>query len=798
MLKNYFKIALRNIWKNKIFSAVNIIGFAIGLASCLLILLYVNNELSYELMHKNRKNIYRIAVYLGQGDSKVPFALLMPPLAPALKEEFPEVLETVRIRQKQQEITFEYDGREFTEDNFVYSEPSFFDIFSFKLLLGDQNKVLNEPFQVVISEDMSKKYFGNDYPVGKIIKDNIGTDYTISGVMHKPISNTQLDFDFIASYSSLNALGLYSDQWGQFGTDHTYALMSDSFVEEGFNEKLSELVVKYTNPGMAWMISLVLQPFKDIYFHSKMNNEFQPSGDIQQVYLFSIVTFLIMLIACLNFMNLSTARSSHRMKEVGMRKIFGSDKLQLIHQFLSESILVTIFSMILGLLIFRFLYPALNNFIGKELSVNYLNNPLTLFILLLLAVFVGLLAGLYPAFFMSGFAPLSAIRSKSGKGKTLFRKIMVITQFTIAISLIIVTVFIYKQLHFVKNQDLGFSKDNKIVLQLPRGSSAENLKLLENELMQIPGIEMMTTCFAPPGSQSALVVSATTDPEDSENPTEHLMINALACDYNYIPMFELELVDGRNFSPEIITDTQNSIILNETAVKKFGLTNPIGADIGVPLRENQESNSQVIGVLKDFHYRSLRDEIAPVALFIDDSFSSTIVVKYDPKNLKNILNAMQTSWEKIIFNSQFEYSFLEDDYDNLYRADEKMGKLFVLFSLLIIFVACLGIFGLASFLSEQRTREIGIRKVLGSTSLGVIKLLTADFTKWVIAANVLAIPIAWYATDKWLQNFAYHTSLSFWVFLFSGILTLIISLLTISFQTFRAANLNPVTTLKYE
>jgi putative ABC transport system permease protein len=800
MFKNYFKIAFRNIWKNKLFSAVNIIGFAIGLASSLLILLFVNNEISFEKMHKNRDKIYRVSVNLTHGDSKIPFASVMPPLAPALKEEYPEVLESVRIRQVQPGFKLEYENRQFDAEDFVYTEPSFFEIFSFELIQGSELEALIEPFSIIISQKMAAKYFGNDYPIGKTVSDNDGNVYTITGVLKTPVTNTQLDFDFLGSYSSLKAMGHYSDGWGQFGTDHTYILTSVELNVAEFEAKLPELVEKNTNSAMAFMIGLVVHPLNKIYFHSSMNNEFTPSGDINQVYLFSAIAFLIVLIASLNFMNLSTARSAHRSKEVGMRKVFGSNKSQLIRQFLSESVVMTLFSIILGLIIFSFLYPELNNFIGRDLSVNYMKNPLTILVILVLAVVVGILAGLYPAFFLSRFKPITAIQAKSGKAKTLFRKIMVITQFTIAITLIIITITVFKQLSFVRQTDLGFDKENKLIVNVPGGASGEDAEILKNEFSQIPGVELATACFSAPGSGGALVINAITDDGNPETPPEGIMVNALTCDYDYIPLFELELTDGRNFDPEIASDEISGVILNEAAVEEFGLENPVGSEFDLPVGQVEEgAKSTVIGVVKDFHYRSLREEISPLVLFLENTYFQQVVVKYSSKtDVSELVANLKTKWEELFPDTDFDYSFVDEEYNALYDADEKMGKLFFFFSLLIIFVACLGIFGLTSFLSEQRSREIGIRKVMGSSVAEIMRLLTADFTKWVIAANVLAVPIAWYAMSKWLQNYSYRTPLSLWVFLLAGMITLTISLLTISFQTFRAANLNPVETLKYE
>ncbi len=646
MLKNYFIIAFRNIIKHKVFSIINIIGFAIGLASCLLISLYVFNEISYEKIHKNRNNIYRVGVNLTHGDNKIPFASGMPPLGPALQSEFPEVKEMTRIRVAGENIQFKYNDNEFLEDNMIYAEPAYFDIFSFELKSGDISTALNDPYSMLIKQSVSEKYFGNEYPVGKTFLMGGETNFKITGILAEPKGNTQMDFDMIASYSSLEAMGQYSDQWGQFGVDHTFIMLDENSDENTLTEKLPQLIENNVHPGMASIISLFVTPFNDLYFYSSVNNDFEPRGDLKQVYLFSIIAALIMLIACLNFMNLSTARSTHRVKEVGMRKVFGSNRSLLIKQFLSESVLTTLFSMLLGLLIFSLLYPQLNNFIGKDLAVSYLYHPLSLLLLLVLSVFVGIVAGIYPAIFLSRFQPMHAFKAFTGKSKTLFRKIMVITQFTIAICLIIVTIFVFKQLSYVRNVDLGFNKENKLVMQPPL--DGEKLEVFKNELMQIHGVEMATICFAPPGSQSALVLNAATEDEGGG-----MMVNAISCDYDYIPMFDLEMADGRNFSEENASDANGGLIMNEAAIKQLGIEDPVGKELSYPLVPNSENNSKIIGVLKDFHYQSLREEISPVVLFLDNQYSSTLIVKYKQENLPEILNAISQKWESCSSFSQY-------------------------------------------------------------------------------------------------------------------------------------------------
>ncbi|HHE65282.1 MAG TPA: FtsX-like permease family protein, partial [Bacteroidetes bacterium] len=589
----------------------------------------------------------------------------------------------------------------------------------------------------------------------------------------------------------LEAMGQYSDQWGQFGVDHTFIMLDENSDENSLSEKLPQLIENNVNPGMASIITLFVTPFNDLYFHSNINNDFEPRGNLKQVYLFSIIAALIMLIACLNFMNLSTARSTHRVKEVGMRKVFGSNRSLLVKQFLSESVLTTLFSMLLGLLIFTLLYPQLNNFIGKKLAASYLYHPISLLLLLVLSILVGIIAGIYPAIFFSRFQPIHAFKAFTGKSKTIFRKIMVITQFTIAICLIIVTIFVFKQLSFVRNVDLGFDKEDKLVMQPPL--DGEKLKVFKNELLQIPGVEMATICFAPPGSQSALVLNAIT--EDGEG---GMMVNALSCDYDYIPIFNLKLAEGRNFSEDNASDANGGIIMNEAAIKQLGIKDPVGKELSYPLVPNSENNSKIIGVLKDFHFKSLREEISPVVLFLDNQYNSTLVLKYKQENLSEILKAVSQKWDEMIPETAIEYSFLDEDYDELYNSEEKMGKLFIFFSVLIVFIACLGIYGLAIFLGEQRTKEIGVRKVMGASITGIMQLLSKDFTKWVIVANIIAIPIGYYIMNKWLQNFAYRTALSLWVFAAAGVIALIIALLTIGVQTYKTANLNPAKTLKYE
>jgi len=794
MFRNYLKTALRNIRSNKIYTIINIIGFAVGLASCLLIMLYVYNEISFERHHKNRDNIYRVAMHLKHGeDNHISFAAAMTPLAPALKAAYPEIKDYVRIRQTQ-ENTVEYKNMSFIESGLVYAESSFFRLFSYNLHYGNDESALEEPFSVILSPKTAEKFFGEKNPLGEKLLIN-ESEYTVTGVLDKFKGNSQLNFNFIASYTTLKSLGQYSDNWIQMGTDQNFILLDDKTSGTELGKKLQDVITQNINPPFSQMITLELQPMKDIYFKSKMNNEFEPSGDLKQVYTFSTIAGLLMLIACLNFINLSTARSLHRTKEVGMRKIFGSQRSALIMQFLVESVLITVISMSGGLLVFRFLYPALSNYIGRQLAINYLTNPLTLIVLLLLAVVIGILAGLYPAFYLSKFKPLDTLQSGKGKKRVVFRTIMVIFQFSIAIVLIFSTIIVYKQLYFLRNSDQGFDKKDILVVHMNDRELSGRYEVLQKEFEQIPLVSEMTVSLSPPGSNIAMFMNTKAENASEE---EGFMTSTISCDYNYIPFFNLQLIKGRNFSQEFPSDTEQAVIINEAAVKKLGFTDPLGQKIIVPTGNRETIAAEIIGVVKDFHYNSLKSPITPQIFFIRPEHFLSFAFKYPEGKSEALISALESKWKNIIKDIPFEYSFLEDDNNELYKAEEKMGQLFIFFSVLVIFIAGLGIFGLALFTAEQRTKEIGIRKVHGASQTQLVILLINDFAKWVIAANIIALPAGYYLMHKWLNSFAGKTAISFWVYLGSGLIALCIALLTVSFQSYRAAARNPVETLKYE
>jgi len=587
------------------------------------------------------------------------------------------------------------------------------------------------------------------------------------------------------------SLGQYNESWGQFGVEYNYIMLSKNSDIKNIEEQLEQFKNDNVGMGMASFISFEIQSFANIYFTSNLNNELEPRGDLKQVYIFSIVAFLIILIASLNFVNLSTARSFHRAKEVGLRKVFGSARWELIKQFITESVLLTLLAMIIGLIVFGILYPHLNNFIGKELSMSSFRNPVMYIVIFLMSILVGILSGIYPAFYLSGFKPIDALKAKSGKRKTLFRKIMVIIQFTIAISLIIITIIIYKQLHYLKTVDKGYNNKNKMVIQMGHGSDTEKGEIIKASFERIAGVSSVSYCFSAPGGLSTMMMNTSVETADSNS---GFMINGMPCDENYIPLLEIEMAEGENFAEN--SKALNTVIINEAAVKEFGFEDPLGKKIMVPNGQRSSGPSEVIGVVKDFNFASPKAKISPMMMYQNSDLYSSLIIGYD--DLAKAKIEMEKSWKEVFPETPFEYAFLDELNNRIYASEEKMGKLFIFFSLLIVFVSCLGIFGLASFIAEQKTKEIGIRKVMGASVSRIVLHLSKDFVIWASIANVLAFTISYYLMDKWLQNFALKTKISFGIFIASGAIAIIIALLTISIQSFNAATKDPVKTLKYE
>ena len=806
MFKNYLKIALRNLKRYKGFSFINIAGLAIGIACCLLILLLVREEFSFDRFHEYRDQIYRVITqhpdqfYMGKDFMAVTPA----PLAPAIMAEFPEVIKATRI-DSSNEVIISYQNKRFYEDGFYWTDSHFFDVFSFPLLRGDQSKALSEPYSVIISERMAHKYFSDEDPIGKIIALNNKYDFIVTGIMKDVPRSSHLQFDFLAPLITLSRIREQEDfleGWGNYSY-YTYFLLQKGYSPEDLEKKFPAFVEKYLGDRFrqrrqrdpSYQASrFFLQPLKRIHLYSNLNFEITPNADIRQIYLLSALALVTLLIACINYMNLATARSASRAKEVGMRKVVGAERRQLIRQFLGESILFCFIAVLLAAVLVELVLPAFNSLIGKSISFHFYHNWEFFIGLISLALVVGIISGSYPAFFLSTFRPVTVLRGSYGaeeKG-SLLRKILVIFQFAASIVLVISTIIIYSQIEYIRNKKLGFNREQIVALPVKDRELRQNHEPLKNELLQNPSILGCTASTWLPNNIRTNVGDTTWD--GMEEGTE-LQVYLLEADHDFIDVFGVELVEGRNFSREFPTDNQ-AYIINETARKIFGWEKALGKRFG--FRREEVGTGQVIGVVKDFHFLSLHQEMQPLTIHLTENWMSYLSVKISTENIPRTIGFLKESWQKFSPNHPFDYFFLDGDFEKMYRSEMRLGKIFASFTALAIFIACLGLFGLASFTSEQRTKEIGVRKVLGASVSNIVILLSKEFSKWIFVASLIAWPVAYYAMSRWLQSFAYRISVGIWIFLLATILALLVAMATVSFKAIKAALANPVEALRYE
>ena len=796
MLRNYLKIALRNLIRHKAYSFINISGLAIGITGALLILMYVGNELSYETFHKNRDRIYRAAVDFGGKGNKMRLAGAMPALAPAVIDHLPEIETAVRFR-RDTKAKIKFDSNTFKEQNLFFVDPAVFEIFSFTLKQGNEEFALSQPFSMVITEDLARKYFGVEDAIGKTVIYNGNYSLRVTGILKNIPPNTHLNCEIMVSYASLASMGTDVKSWNSFGQDYTYLLLKKGTDAKSLQPKLRELLRKNSSDAFANMIDFNLQALTDIHTNHDTVGDLGPKGNKIYISIFSMVALLLLLIACLNFVNLSTARSLKRLREVGMRKVLGATRFQLIAQFLGESFLVVIFSVILALGLFELFYPALNSFLENSLVISEQNYKFLYFLIPGVALLVAILAGSYPAFFISRYRPAESLKNvlPTLKPSTL-RRTLVIVQFAISIVLIIGCVVVFKQLYFMKNSDPGFERKNVLIFDLSHGEQGawQKYSVLKKQFLQNPNVLSISGAYSVPGIQNTEKKGIS---KVGAPPEEITMIQSLAVDYDYVETMKLDLVQGRNFSVSFATDAKEAVVLNQAAVRQLQLNQPIGEELMLPAKDGM-TKVRVIGVIRDFHLYSFKEKIESLLLYINPDYYYLMAVKIRPENVRTTLTALEEIWKQVLWDMPFHYTYLEDTYNSLYLAEEKISRLLAIFAGLAVFVACLGLFGLVSFMTERRSKEVGIRKVLGATVKRVIMLLLSDFTKWILLANFLAWPVGYFIMRRWLQNFAYHIEISWWVFVLAGGLALGIALLTVSTQAVRAAVANPVDSLRYE
>lgn len=793
MFKNYLKTTFRNTTRHKGYSAINLAGLAIGMACSLLILLWVKDELGYDRFHENGRDIYRIMSYgtryMIEGFDGTPA-----PLAPAVKEEVPGIVNYARFSDVPK-LVFKYEDRVFYETRGLIADPSIFEVFTFPFVQGDPKTAFSEPLDIVITETMARKYFGDENPVGKTMEIE-GKSAAVTGVIRDIPYNSHIQFDFLSSYEFIREVTDYGMSWGSFNFVTYLKLESNRDIHE-IGKNITAVAAKNNCPQVKDGVEFRLQPLSAVHLDNRAAfRNYIDVGDKKYVYVFSIIAFFVLFIACVNFMNLSTARSTTRAKEVGMRKTVGATRRQLIMQFFGESLFLTSMAGIFALILVLVLLPAFNQLTGKNLKLDLIDIRLVLG-LIAIVLLTALTAGSYPAIYLSSFRPVKVFKGvfkSGGKGQT-FRRILVVTQFSLSIALLIGTTVAYNQLRFLRHAKLGFNKENIVYVPV-KENIGKRYDAFKAELLNdsnILSVAAQYYLFAEEGSFRSTYY----DWEGREEGQEQDIILNLV-DYDFIPMLDLELTAGRNFSKEYSADATEAYILNEEAIKEMGIQDPVGKYFSYEKRKGT-----IIGVLKNAHFRSLHVAIEPHIFFILNDVSEAtqygvVLIKIKGDKTKEALARIQGVWESINPISPFEYHFLDQKYDSLYRKEKKISTILNAFTLFAIIISCLGLFGLASFLTEQRTSEIGIRKVLGASESGIVFLLSKQFTKWVLIANLFAWPAAYFVMNEWLKSFAYRINIGIWVFVLSGMLAAAVAVCTVSFQALRAARANPIDSLRYE
>ena len=805
MFKNYFKTALRNLLKNKFYSSINIIGLAVGLATCLLIFLYVTDELNYDKYNVNADRIYRVNNEIRFNGNYLDMAQTPPLMGVTMLREMPQVQQYTRINWHGS-FFIKKGSENIQEPRVAYADSTLFDVFTLPVIAGNARTALKDYHSLVITETVAKKYFNSTDVVGKTMLINDTSNYKITAVIKDLPKQSHFHFDFFVPMMENG--GSNDDNWLSENYN-TYILLKKNADVKQLEAQLNPLMDRRVGPQLQSVINISLNDFKkggsyvrasltpltSIHLHSNKQSELDANGNAEYVYIFSGIALMILLIACVNFMNLSTARSSNRAKEVGVRKVLGSLKANLIQQFLTESFLISFIALILAVLITWLLLPYFNQLAEKDINVATLLQPTMLLSLIVLMLIVGLLAGSYPAFFLSSFHPIDVLKGKLATGfkRPWLRNSLVVFQFVISIILIFGTIVIYNQLNYIHNKDIGFNR-NQVVIINHANTLGNQTETFKNELLQISGVQGATISGYLPvnynRNSSSYFTTTTLDPGSAIN------VQAWTVDENYIPTLGLKITEGRNFSQQFPTDS-TGIIINEAAAKFLATKDLLNKKIYTldDIKTKKLLDYHIIGVIKDFNFSSLRDVITPLIFFLGKD-NGNISVRINSTDIPNEIAQIKNKWKAIAPSQPFDYSFMDEDFNKLYTTEQLTGHIFITFAVLAILIACLGLFGLVTYAAEQRVRELGIRKVLGASVKSIASMLSTDFLKLVIISAAIAFPLAWFAMNKWLQGFAYRVNISWWVFVIAGVLALLIALVTVSFQSIKAAIANPVKSLR--
>ncbi|HEX6226645.1 MAG TPA: ABC transporter permease [Chryseolinea sp.] len=803
MFRNYLKVAFRNIARYKFYSAINILGMTIGLTACLLIILYIADELSYDKFNRNADRIYQVGLHAKIGGHEVSVANTCPPMGPALVAEIPEVEAATRVFPYYGEPAIKYGQKAFAESKVFFVDSNFFQFFDYRLLEGDARSVLKEPNTLVITKELATKYFGSESALGKLVTvDNQNQTYKVTGVAENPPTNSHLNFNILISGETGDRAK--GTEWIN-NNMYTYFLLRENAQLSAVHRKFEELVEKYIGPEVEKFMGTTLQQIReqgglygyyatkvtDLHLHSRSVNDLEPKGNIMYVYFFAGVGLFILIIACINFMNLSTASAAGRAKEVGLRKTLGSLREQMVWQFLAEATIYSLIAVCISLTVCYFLLPSFNLLSGKELGMAILTQPWFIAAIIALIIFVGFVAGSYPAFYLTSFNVVEVLKGKvrAGMKSKGVRSFLVVLQFSISIFLIIFTVVVYQQIKFMQEKNLGIDKENILILKNTYRLD-KNKEAFRNTLGQQSGVlKMSYTNNTFPG------VNNTTVFKEAGSEQDHIM-GVYYADYDHQDVMKFELTEGRFFSKDFPTDS-SAIVINEAATKEFNFEKAVGEE----LLYNDGGDKgikrlRIIGVMKDFNFESFKAEVRPMAILLSQN-SNTLLIKYEG-SASELVNNVEKLWKNYASNEPFEYTFLDESFDELFRSEQRMGTIFTIFAGLAIFVACLGLFALAAFTAEQRTKEIGIRKVMGASVSSLAVMLSREFTKLVLLAFVPAAAAGWYISNYWLESFAYRIDVNPFIIVLSGIVAIVVAWLTVSFQSIKAAAANPIDSLRYE
>lgn len=797
MLKNLLTIAVRNILKDKTYSAINVMGLTIGITCSMFLLMYILDELSYDRYHTNADNIYRIVSNIKEPDNAFTWAVAQIPLGEELRDNYPEVKNSVRFFGTNTTL-YKNGEKQFNEAEFYLADSTVFDMFSYDFINGDANTALDHPFSIVLSEKIAIKYFGDaSSALGEQLQNKEGESFKVTGVIKDVPMNSHFRFDALISR---NTRPQFVGSWGNFGV-FTYIQLPPNYDLTKMQASLDKVIKERVNPifdQFGIKIQYEMQRITDIHLHSKIQDEAEAGGDISYIYIFGAVGAFMLIIACINYMNLATARSANRAKEVGIRKVMGSQRMQLVLQFLTESVVLALMALAVSLILIYALLPGFNYLSNKELPFSYILQAPVILSLIGIVLFAGIVGGSYPAFYLSGFNPVGVLKGKLAAkgGSVIFRKGLVVLQFGISIFMLISTLIVFEQLQFMRNKDLGFAKERVIRLNLNERELREKSQTLVNALKQMKEVESVGMANSSPGEgigKNLLKV------EDNEGKFSDRGVDLFSANYDFIKTMGMEIVTGRDFSRDTSSDSLYAVLVNESMVKRMGWTDPLGKKFGFNGPNGTTTERQVVGVVKDYHQNSLYDAIEPLMIVLTHNHNY-VFVRTAEDDVRGSLAAIENTWKDIFPGFTFEYTFLDQDFNSQYQADEKRSQIFTAFSGLTILIACLGLLGLAAFTTEQRTKEIGVRKVIGASINSLVVLVSKEFFLLVGLGMLLAFPASWYFTENWLENFAYriHLPEQWATFIMSALIAFLITLVTVGYHIIRAASSNPVKALRDE